>query len=143
MKWYFACRTRHTEKLVAVTHLLESNGETVRSDWVFVGNLAPFEENLEKVQEVMSHNTEAILDTDVFVLISDPEGTDMYTELGVALGKRAAAKDSPRIYIVGEHSKRSPMQLHPAIVRVETLAEVFKMEKLVLKESEIFSLLQF
>ena len=125
MKWYFASRTRHTQKLVEISKFLESKGETILSDWVYIGMLTPFEANLKRVQKVAIHDVEAVLNSDIFVLISDPEGTDMFVELGVALAKHAAKLQHVQIYIVGEYAKRSLMHLHPAIRHTSTLKEVF------------------
>jgi hypothetical protein len=90
--------------------------------------LKPFEENLEKVRAASAHCTEGILESDIFVLISDPEGTDMYAELGVALAENTRAHGRPRIYVVGEHGRRSVMQLHPAVTHVDALQAVFQKE---------------
>ena len=125
MKWYFASRTRHTQKLVVISKFLERKGETILSDWIYIGMLTPFEEHKQKVQEVAVHDIKAILGSDIFVLVSDPEGTDMFVELGVALAKHTAQLQHIQIYIVGEHSKRSLMQLHPAVRHASTLQEVF------------------
>jgi hypothetical protein len=129
MKWYFAARTKHTEALITISKFLETKGETIVSDWVYIGSLKPFEEHLEEVHRVNKHNIGMMLQADVFVMISDPEGTDMYAELGVGLAKDVLTKDI-RIYIVGEHAKRSLMQLHPAIIHTKDLIEVFEREKI-------------
>ncbi len=127
MKWYFAARTRHTETLKQLSSFLESKGETINSDWIYIGMLKPFSENVERVREVSVHCTEAVLSADIFVLISDPEGTDMYAELGMALGQWTTTK-KPKIYTVGEHAERSVMQLHPAAVHVKTVGDVLRAE---------------
>lgn len=137
MKWYFACRTRHTEKLIGLSKLLESKGETINSDWIYIGTLKPFEEHLEEVRSASTRCTEAVLDADVFVLISDPEGTDMYAELGMALTQRTLTGSTPRIYAVGEHGRRSVMQLHPFVTHVDTLVETFAAEKISIDAAEI------
>ncbi len=127
MKWYFAARVRHKEKLIEVFDCLKSKGEEVISDWVYQGSLKPYHENLSEVQNLATSVTKAIKETDIFVLISDPAGTDMFIELGICL---ARDPESVRIYIVGEYSKRSLMQLHPAITHVADLKELFEKEKI-------------
>lgn len=130
MKWYFAGRVRHKEKLKEIFKYLEIKGETVVSDWVYEGSHKPYSENLEKVQVLARRVVTSLLDTDIFVLISDPEGTDMFVELGVCLGKSKIDPDSIRIYIVGEYSKRSLMQLHPSVQHFENIQELFVKEKI-------------
>jgi len=70
---------------------------------------------------------DSLLDADIFVLISDPEGTDMFIELGVCLAKSTTSKNI-KIYIVGEHSKRSLMHLHPSIIHMDNMTEIFDRE---------------
>jgi len=128
MKWYFAGRVRHRKKILEVAKLLENLGESVTSDWIYQESLKPYAENLEKVQPFSRMVVQSLLGADVFVLISDPEGTDMFVELGVCLAKKVLSKDI-KIYILGEHSKRSLMQNHPDIIHVKDLKELFDREK--------------
>jgi len=127
MKWYFASRTRHQKKLAAVAKFLESQGEVVLSDWLNGEIFSSYDDNLESVQEFSKNIVRALIDSEIFVLISDPEGTDMFIELGVCLAHEGLP-EAKRIYIVGDHSKRSLMQLHPAIKHVKNLEEVFDAE---------------
>lgn len=136
MKWYFASRVRHQSQLTKISEFLTGIGESFNSNWIHFGSLKPYLENIDKVQPFAREVIESIFDSDIFVLISDPEGTDMFIELGVALSKKRSQKNM-RIYIIGEHSKRSLMQLHPDIVHLNNLAEVFKLEKIDCKNFEI------
>ncbi|MFA6476592.1 MAG: hypothetical protein WCV68_04280 [Candidatus Paceibacterota bacterium] len=130
MKWYFAGRVRHKEKLKEIFKYLEIKGETVLSDWVYEGSYKPYDENLDKVQTLARRVVVSLLETDIFVLISDPEGTDMFVELGVCLAQDKISPGSIRIYIIGEHSKRSLMQLHPSIKHLKDVRELFEEEKI-------------
>jgi len=121
---------RHKENLAKVVRQLELQGESVISDWVHEGSLKPYHENLEKVQNLASRAVSSLLDTDIFVLISDPEGTDMFVELGVCLAREGSSLDGVRLYIIGEHSKRSLMQLHPSVKHLKNFEELFEAEKI-------------
>jgi|GEM_PF-5313891 len=66
---------------------------------------------------------DAVMCADVFVLVSDHEGTDMFVELGIALA-RTEGRAPPRLYSAGPHARRSLMQLHPAILHAADLREV-------------------
>ena len=127
MKWYFASRIRHKNLLLEVCEFLQDRGEIIASDWIYQDSLKPYDLNLPKVQPFSQEVVKNILAADIFVLISDPEGTDMFIELGIALAKNNINSNN-KIYAVGEHSKRSLMQLHPAIIHVPTLEELFKQE---------------
>lgn len=128
MKWYFSSRTRHRDSLIAISKFLETKGQTINSGWIYIEGLIPYKENGARATEVARDVTRAILNSEIFVLISDPEGTDMFVELGIALGKYNASPESIRIYIVGEHGNRSLMQLHPAITHLSVVKEVLEKE---------------
>lgn len=129
MKWYFASRVKHQQKILEVSRFLETIGETVVSDWIYKGSLKPYIDHLSEVRDFSEEVLRSILATDIFVLVSDPDGTDMFVELGICLANKTLTS-KVRIYIVGEHSKRSIMQLHPSITHVKDLKEVFDIEKI-------------
>ncbi|MFA6269881.1 MAG: hypothetical protein WC657_01560 [Candidatus Paceibacterota bacterium] len=129
MKWYFASRIRHREKLIDISEFLRNKGEIINSQWIYKESLKPYDQNISKVRSFSKEFIASLLDSDIFVLISDPEGTDMFIELGVCVAKNTLSNNI-RIYIVGEHSKRSLMQLHPSIIHAHNLKEVFKLEKI-------------
>lgn len=141
MKWYFASRTKHQQKLADLSRFLEAKGEVIKSTWVYITEpLLPYHEHVEKVQKIATDDISEVLESDVFVLISDPAGTDMFAELGAALAKNTSSPRSIRIYIVGEHAKRSLMQLHPAITHLHSLKEVFEKESIDCGEFDLSSL---
>jgi hypothetical protein len=119
---------RHREKLAKIAQFLEEKGESVISGWIHEGSLKPYQANLAKVQTIAGQSISSLIEADIFVLISDPEGTDMFIELGVCLARDQLSPGSVKIYLVGEHSKRSLMQLHPSIIHVADLCELFEKE---------------
>ena len=129
MKWYFASRIRHQPKIVEVSKYLEGRGETIMSTWIHAGSLKPYAENLDKVQPFTKEVVNQLLETEIFTMISDPEGTDMFIELGICLAQKSLGKNV-RLYIIGNHSKRSLMQLHPDINHVENIKELLEREKI-------------
>ena len=137
MKWYFASRTRHQKKIHALSEFLKKQGEEIVSDWIYTDSqtLMPYTENLAASQDLSERIVTSILDCDNFVLISDPEGTDMFIELGIALARTASK--SPSIYIIGKYSKRSLMQLHPSTIHLETIEELFKQHQIDHSEIEL------
>lgn len=126
---------RHVHNLIQLAQVLEVHGEVLVGKWIYGVSLKPYHENIEEVHRVGLENTQAILDTDVFVIISDPEGTDIFVELGIALGSATSKNGIPRIYSVGEYSKRSLMSLHPSIIHCDNLAQVFEQEHVNISEN--------
>ena len=129
MKWYLASRTRHQEKLVELSQLLEEQDQTILSDWVYVGSMKPFMENIIEVQQLVEHNINQILQADIFVVFNDLEGTDLLTETGVALAAAAMGRDL-KIYVVGNQYETSMMQLDKNVVHVEKFSQILDAENL-------------
>ena len=124
MKWYFATRTKNAGLVKKISEVLESRGHEVSFDWTKYGKIRLSDE--PACRDVAEKISRAIMESDVFVLISDSSGTDMYTEKGIAIAN-AYHMSKPRIYAVGEHNKRSVMHLHPSIKHM-SLREVFAKE---------------
>jgi len=127
MKWYFASRTKHRELVKNISNILEKQGHEIVFNWTVLEGLVPYNQNIKKCNETAQKISSAIPKADVFVLISDSEGTDMFVELGMAIANYEQNKKT-KIYIVGEHNKRSLMHLHPSITHLDSLKDVFLKE---------------
>ena len=127
MKWYIASRTRHKEKVKEWVNLLRSKGDDVVFDWTKADLLIPYDQNPKESSQIAKELSITIPNADIFVLISDAAGTDMFVELGIAI-VNAQQMGKPKIYIVGEYNKRSLMHFHPAIIHTDTIEEVFSIE---------------
>jgi len=127
MKWYFASRMRHREFIDKVVNFLKSKNHSVVYDWSKLGSLKPYPKNSDKSSLVAKEIGDALRDVDIFVLIADESGTDMFIELGIVMGKWMDNKKI-RIYAVGKFNDRSLMHFHPAIKRLDKLSDVFSIE---------------
>lgn len=123
-KWYIASRMRHRESVNIYAKIITEHGDELSYQWSAHPSLFPYHVHQKKCQEVASEIVQALHKTDIFVLISDVGGTDMFIELGIILG----SSDDTKVYIIGEHNKRSLMQLHSRIIHCGTLVEVFDQE---------------
>lgn len=141
MKWYFASRTKNRELIRSVIKLLKDYDHEISYDWTVLEKLEPYSENAEKNKEIADKIPSAIRDADVFVLISDPSGTDMFVELGIAIYSWIKNR-KPRIYIVGEYGKRSLMHFHPSIMHKDSLISVLKKECLEIPNKKLDLFLQ-
>lgn len=142
MKWYFASRMRHREAINKIVNFLKSNNHSVVYDWSKINSLSPYAENPDKSTLVAKEISDALKDVDIFVLIADKSGTDMFIELGIVIGRWLDHKKT-KIYVVGKFNNRSLMHFHPAIKRVDRLSDVFSVESpnLLNQESEALSTL--
>ncbi len=127
MKWYFASRQKHKQAIRGIIKILKENNQNIVFDWTELGKIKPYSCNRGICGELSNKISLALLDAEIFVLISDKRGTDMFVELGIAIANWLKNKGI-RIYIVGEWNKRSLMQLHPAIIHVNNLRDVFYKE---------------
>jgi len=115
------------ELIKSIVKVLEENNHEMVFDWSKLGSPILYNENAEHCTEIAHKIAYKIQDAEVFVLLSDPAGTDMFVELGIAIANYSKNKQS-RIYIVGENNKRSLMHFHPSIIHVNTLEEIFSKE---------------
>lgn len=126
MKWYFASRTRHRDFISKLVNFLESENHSVVYDWS-KESPEPYQKNSDKSSEVANDISEKLKDVDIFVLISDEAGTDMFIELGIIIREWMQNKKI-KIYIVGKFNDRSLMHYHPAIKRLKKMKDVFSIE---------------
>jgi hypothetical protein len=142
MKWYFASRMRHKDSINRVIDFLKSHGHSIAYEWSKSGSLKPYQENADQAAMVAGDIGEALKEVDVFVLIADAAGTDMFIELGMAIG-RWQSDNTTKIYVVGDNNNRSLMHFHPAIKRLDTLRDVFALEcpKLLDEDNRSFAVL--
>ena len=145
MKWYFASRMRHKKSIEKITSLLKSQNHEIVYEWSKSDSLKPYKENLIKSSLLAKEISDSLKNTDIFVLISDEAGTDMFIELGIVIG-RYLEDNKLKVYAVGKFNDRSLMHFHPAIKRVDKLSDVFSMEcpeLLNCSNSDFFSSLDF
>lgn len=115
MKFYFASRYRHKEKLLKISKFLEAKKHKVVSSWLYIQSLKPYEENQKQSRKMAAKIEKEIKNCDVFILISDKAGTDMFVESGIAIALKK------KIFVVGKWNKRSLMHFHPRIIHVDSL----------------------
>ncbi len=123
MKIYFTSRYKNKEKILSLTDILEKNKHKVVSSWINEPLLKPYSQN-EKQCGLMAKKIEAeIIKSDIFILISDRAGTDMFVELGIAIAC------NKKIFIVGKYNKRSLMHFYPKIKHINTMDDLLKIIK--------------
>jgi hypothetical protein len=127
MKWYFASRMRHKEAIDKIVNFLKTKNHEVAYEWSKLGSLKPYNENPDKSSSVANDISLSLKDVDIFVLITDEAGTDMFIELGIVIG-RWLDNNKTKIYAVGKFNDRSLMHFHPAIKRVDKLSDIFSKE---------------
>ncbi|MAH46259.1 hypothetical protein CMI37_10540 [Candidatus Pacearchaeota archaeon] len=118
---------RHKESIEKIINFLKSQDQQVVYEWSKLGSLKPYNENSNKSSLVAKEIGDALKNVDIFILVADEAGTDMFIELGIVIG-RWLDNNKTKIYAVGKFNDRSLMHFHPAIKQVDKLSDVFSIE---------------
>jgi len=123
MKVYLASRYKYKEKLLMLAHELMIRNYKITSSWLKTKSLKPYDQNIKESRNMAKKIERDVSQSDIFILISDRAGTDMFVELGIAIAL------NNKIYVVGKYNKRSLMHLHPKIKHVNDVDELLKIIK--------------
>lgn len=136
MKWYFASRMRHKKLIQKITDFVKSKGDSISFDWTLQPSLKPYAEHFNTCSSVSKKISDSLNNLDVFVMLADKMGTDMFIELGIAIGK--LEDKNARIYVLGKFNNRSLMHFHPSLIRIDSFSDLFTKEYTDLTERELF-----
>lgn len=114
MNFYIAARFNKRGKVNKIKKFIEQNGHKVISTWPEQNIIKPYDNNSKLSQKYAKLCLNEIKKSDVFILISDKEGTGMYFELGFAYHSHFKIS-RPKIYIVGKYLSRSMFYFLPEI----------------------------
>ncbi len=129
MKFYISARTKEIKIVKDIQRLLKNSGHDIILDWTTSNNLKPYRDNRQLSKEMAAQQIKAVLKSEVYLLISDLEGTGIHTELGSAIASNIFT-GKPKIYVIGEHNDNSLFFFHPAVNRARSIADVlFNLEK--------------
>lgn len=128
MKFYIAARLAKADTVKEIYQHIQDLGHEIAFDWMHTTDIhRPYAENARKVCEFADAEAKGILETDVFIILSDPGGTGMYVELGIAIAKYYFTKGkSPRIYAIGEHQDVTAFHMLSCIRKKDTFEDVLK-----------------
>jgi hypothetical protein len=118
---------RHKETIDKITNFLKSQNHEIVYEWSKLDSLKPYNENSNRTSSIANEISLSLKNVDIFVLITDEAGTDMFIELGIVIG-RWLDNNKIKIYAVGKFNDRSLMHFHPAIKRVNKLSDIFSKE---------------
>ena len=121
MDFYIAARFRLKDEVREIHKRLREKGHGVVYDWTEEELIRPYEKNPEMVRETAEKSIHASESCDVFVLISDSAGTDMYGELCSAITSK-----KPKIYVIGDFLDRSKFFFHPRVKRMKSIDDIFQ-----------------
>ncbi len=122
---YIAARFARKEEVKAIYSKLQPLRYVPSKDWTNHRAIKPYDAHPELAREYAIDDVNGARNSDLFILLSDAEGTGMHTELGIAL-ERHLEFGKPQIYVIGEHLSRSFFFYHPAVKRRENIEDVIR-----------------
>jgi len=123
MKFYVAARFDLREEVKRIHKLLKEHGHEITYDWTNEEKIKPYDKNQELASRYSIKSVRGVRDSDVFILISDAAGTDMYGEIVAAIISNSIDK-KPQIYVIGNYLDKSKFFFHPSVNRRRTIEEV-------------------
>jgi len=123
MKAYIASRQSQRGYVEKISEQLKKKEYELIFNWIELPDLRPYKDNENESRAISKKIVDSIKGSDLFLLISDSGGTDMFIELGIAISENSM-KGSPKIYCIGEHNNRSLMLHHPSIKRINSIEEI-------------------
>ncbi len=121
MKFYVASRFNLKEEVKKIYKILKEKGHEIIYDWTEENLKRPYERNSRIAKQIAKKSMDASQSCEVFVLISDKSGTDMYGELGSAITSKKS-----KIYIIGNYLDRSKLFFYPNVKRMKNIEDVIK-----------------
>lgn len=121
MEFYVASRFALKKQVKEIYKKLKEKGHKIIYDWTKDSLTRPYKKNSKEAMKIAEKSIYASQSCEVFVLISDKGGTDMYGELGSAITSK-----KPKIYVIGEHLDKSKFFFHPNVKRMKNIEDVIK-----------------
>jgi hypothetical protein len=128
MKFYIAGRFSHEpsrllieEMIAALTEL----GHECTFNWTIGPTCKPYVDNVALNQKNVLKATKGALESELFIMVSHPEGTGMYVEYGLALAEHLRT-GVPKMYLIGDYQNCSMFNYHPNVTWKNSLDEILE-----------------
>jgi len=125
MKIYVAGKFEKKDLIHDVYRRIEELGHEVSYDWTTHKPIKPYVQNTEIATQYSDNELEGIAKCDVFIYLTDENGTTLPMEFGAAL-ILAKTRGNPLVYAVGEFNDKSPWFFNPVVKRKNSIGEVIK-----------------
>ena len=126
MKIYVAGKFENKTEVLDIYKTLEKMGHTISYNWTAHKNLKPYVDNQKAASEYAQNEFNGILDSDVFIFLSNQDGHTLFMEFGAALASLKLT-GTPLIFAVGESNADSQWFFNPLVKRVDSVDEVIKL----------------
>lgn len=126
MRFYIASRTAKIKEVKEIYNQIREKGYEISYDWTKIPNIGrPFDQIPEITKGHVKKIIKGIRDSDVFIMISDKEGTDMYGELASAISFNSMNK-KPKVFVLGSNLSPSVFPFHPSVKIKRSIEEILE-----------------
>lgn len=131
MKFYISAKWHLKDKVAEMNDYLREKGHIISADWTKRAYAREYGgENGAQSNEFSEEEINAILDSDVFIHLSDLGGKGKYIDVGIALAGSKFQKGKPKIYVVGQNASESQFYFNKVIKRIVCEDPVNSLEKI-------------
>jgi hypothetical protein len=135
LKAYVAGRISRQEDIRDILARLRGVGIEITRDWTWTTTITN-EQDAEvfrkksyatldpKYHEEADRDLKAVLDADIFIVLTDENGSSMYVETGAAFAGKNIRNTPQLLYAIGPHFDRMVFYQHNDIIRVTAVDEI-------------------
>ena len=132
MKFYISAKWDLHEVVKEIQDYLLKEGHEIIVDWTKRAFARNYSEDKEQSISFSKEEVNAILNSDVFIHLSDLGGKGKYVDLGVAITGNKL-KGTPKIYVVGKGVNESQFYFYPSVNRIIS-EDIMKSLKFILND---------
>lgn len=125
MKIYVAGKFEEKDIVLEIYQKLEEMGHSVSYNWTTHNNIKPYSKNQKIASQYAQNELNGILDSDIFIYLTNKTGHTLFMEFGTALANLKIT-GKPQIYAFGKHNVDSTWFFNPLVKRIDTLDEVIE-----------------
>tara|TARA_Y100000310_G_scaffold345402_1_gene464546 strand:+ start:53368 stop:53772 length:405 start_codon:yes stop_codon:yes gene_type:complete len=120
MKFYISAKWQLKDQVSEMNQYLIQKGHSLTADWTKRAYARAYDgDNINQSSNFSEEEISAILNSDVFIHLSDLSGKGKYVDLGIALASNKL-QGWPMIYVVGKNANESQFYLNKRVNRILT-----------------------
>ena len=135
LKVYVAGRISRQEEIRAIHAQLREAGLEITHDWTWTAAITNDQEAGEfrkreyvgmnpKYHTEADEDLNAVIEADIFIVLTDENGTGIYVEMGAAFAGQKIRNKPQLMYAIGPHFSRMLFYQHRAVQRVSSVEEI-------------------
>lgn len=135
LKAYVAGRISRQKDIQNILSRLKEVGIEITRDWTWTTSInnekdagvfrkMAYATLDSKYHEEADSDLKAVLAADIFIILTDEQGSSMYVEMGAAFAGQAIRNMPQLLYAIGPHFDRMVFYQHHAVIRAHDVEEV-------------------